>query len=289
VLLGTSLAVGPLLNRNASGGTLVPHALGSPSMASVKTFGGHDMPKFGSRYPLWLVGEVRGLVVTIATVLVLSRVGAYAQHSQQTPEARIVVTGEGNVSMMPSYALISSGVTTRSRTVKEGIEANSRLMIAIIAALKQAGIADNDVQTARFSIQPVYASQEPRTEPKLSGYTVSNQVNVTVRDIGKTSDVLDRVVAAGATDVANVAFLVSDASRVLDQARQAAMADAHRKAEVYAKAAGVELGRVEWIIEDSGVPQPPSVMARAQVVSVPIAIGEDTLRVHITVGFNIAR
>jgi uncharacterized protein YggE len=78
-------------------------------------------------------------------------------------------------------------------------------------------------------------------------------------------------------------------SKVVDQAREAAMADAQRKGEVYAKAAGVQLGRVEWITEDSGVASPVPVMARAQAASVPIAIGEDTLRVRVTVGFDIAR
>ena len=244
------------------------------------------MPKFASRCVL--ASEARALVA-VATMLVFSDVVSYAQQSQQTPEARIIIIGEGSVSVTPNYAQISSGVTTRSKTVKDGVEANSRLIIVIIAALKDAGIADKDIQTARFSIQPVYAQQEPRSEPKLSGYSVSHQVNVTVREIGKVSDVLDRVVAAGATDVGNVAFLVSDASKVLDQAREAAMADAQRKGEVYAKAAGVKLGRVEWITEDSSVASPVPVMARAQAAPVPIAIGEDTLRVRVTVGFDIAR
>ena len=67
------------------------------------------------------------------------------------------------------------------------------------------------------------------------------------------------------------------------------MADAQRKGEVYAKAASVKLGRVEWITEDSSVASPVPVMARAQAAPVPIAIGEDTLRVRVTVGFDIAR
>jgi uncharacterized protein YggE len=76
--------------------------------------------------------------------------GANAQQSQPAPEARIVVTGEGSVSVTPNYAQIISGVTTRAKTVKEGVDANSKLMIAIIAALKDAGIAEKDIQTARF-------------------------------------------------------------------------------------------------------------------------------------------
>jgi uncharacterized protein len=197
--------------------------------------------------------------------------------------------GEGSISVTPDYAQIRSGVTTRAKTVKEGVDANSKLMVAIIAALKDAGIAEKDIQTARFSVQPVYAPQEPRTEPKLSGYSVSNQMSVTIREIGKVGDVLDRVVAAGATDTGNVSFLVSDASKALDQAREAAIADARRKAEVYAKASGVQLGRVEWITEDTSSGPSVPMMARAEAGPVPIASGENTLRVRVTVGFDIAR
>jgi uncharacterized protein len=214
---------------------------------------------------------------------------ARAQQPQQAPEARIVVTGEGSISVTPNYAQITGGVTTRGKTVKEGVDTNSKLMVAIIAALKDAGIAEKDIQTVRFSIQPVYAPQEPHTGPKLSGYSISNQVNVTIREIGKVGDVLDRVVAAGATEVGNVSFLVSDTSKALDQAREAAIADARRKAEVYAKASGVRLGRVEWITEDTGSGPPAPMMPRAVAAPVPIVSGEDTLRVRVTVGFDIAR
>ena len=162
-------------------------------------------------------------------------------------------------------------------------------MVAIITTLKDAGIAEKDIQTARFSIHPVYAPQEPHTGPKLSGYSISNQVNVTIHEIGKVGDVLDRVVAAGASEIGNVSFLVSDASKALDQAREAAIADARRKAEVYAKASGVRLGRVEWITEDSGSGPPAPMMARTAAAQVPIVSGEDTLRVRVTVGFDITR
>jgi uncharacterized protein YggE len=210
--------------------------------------------------------------------------------ASSAPEARVVVTGEGSVSVAPDYAQIRSGVTTRAKTVKEAVDANSTLMAAVTAALRDSGIAEKDIQTSRFSIQPVYDRPEPRAEQRLTGYSVSNQVSVTIRQIGKVGDVLDRLVAAGATDIGNIAFLVSDPSKALDQARDAAIADARRKAEVYAKAAGVRLGPVQWIIEGNGSPGPVPMMARAAPgAAVPIATGEDTLRVRITVGFDIAR
>ena len=230
------------------------------------------------------------LLAAVAAMLLFSDVGAYAQQPQRPPEGRIVVTGDGSVSVAPDHAQIRSGVTTRARTVKEGVDANSKVMAAILAALKNAGIEEKDIQTARFSIQPVYAPQGVSgAEPKLSGYSVSNQVNVTIREIGKVGDVIDRVVAAGATDAGNVSFLVSDASKALDQAREAAIADARRKAEVYAKASDARLGGVEWITEDTSSGSPVPLMARAQAAPVPIATGEDTLRVRVTVGFDIAR
>ena len=216
-----------------------------------------------------------------------------AQQVQSPPDGRVIVIGEGSVSLTPDYAQIESGVTSRARTVKEASDANSKLMGAITAALLESGIDQKDVQTSRFSVQPVYAPQEPRTEPKLVGYSVSNHVRVKIRQIGKVSEILDRLVTAGATDVGNIAFLVSDPSKALDEARKAAITDARRKAEVYAEASGLRLGRVIWITEDSGFTAPIPMQARGasatMAVPVPIAPGDDTLRVRVTVAFDITR
>ena len=115
-----------------------------------------------------------------------------------------------------------------------------------------------------------------------------------IRQIDKVGEILDRLVTAGVTDIGNVEFLVPEPSKALDQARDTAIADARRKAEVCARASGVQLGRVEWITEDSGLA--PPVPMRAQGASlamaattVPIAAGEDRMRVRVTVGFEIAR
>ena len=238
--------------------------------------------------------QVCGLVVAASLLVPIG--GAHAQQPQPAPAPGIVVTGDGSVGVAPNAAQIRCGVTTRGKRANEAVDANSRLMAAVMAALKQAGIAEKDIQTARFSIQPVYARaaipasspQEP--PPQLTGYSVSNQVTVMIRDPAKLGDVLDRIVAAGATDVGNVSFLVSDPSQALDQAREAAIADARRKAEIYAKASDVRLGRVQWITEEGGGGPPMLAMTRAAPAApVPIAPGEDTLRVRVTVGFEIAR
>jgi uncharacterized protein len=248
-------------------------------------------PSGQSIFARWLTDKaVRcGSGVFLFGIALAGALTSHAQAQQTYPPQGVTVIGEGSVSVPPDYALITSGVTTRAKTVKEATDANSKVMAAVTAALLQAGIEQKDIQTSRFSIQPVYTPQEPRAEPKLSGYGVSNQVSVTIRRIDNLGEILDRLVAAGATDVGNVAFLVSDTSKALDQAREDAMADARRKAEVYARAAGVRLGPVEWITESAGFAQPAPARASTMAASVPISTGEDTLRARITVRFGIAR
>ena len=230
--------------------------------------------------PAWR--RCRSGTAVLAAAVVLAIAPAHAQQSQSPAEARVVVTGESSVSVPPDHATIGGGVTTRAKTAKEAADANAKLMATVMAALLDAGIAQKDIKTTQFSIQPVYAAPEPRAEPKLTGYGVSNQVNVSIREIAKTGEILDRLVTAGATDVGNIVFSVADPAAAL-----------RRKAELYARAAGLTLGRVAWITEDLGY-EPPVPMgalraAATRAKATPISTGEDTLHARITVGFDIAR
>jgi len=236
---------------------------------------------------------VRTIFVWALSALIAAALAApaKAQQPQSERQTEIIVTGEGRISAAPDYAEITAGVTTRAKTAKEATDGNARLMAAVIAALRDGGVAQKDIATTQFSVQPVYTTQS-NTEPKLTGFSASNQVAVTIRQMDKVGDITDRMVAAGATNIGNLVFLHSDASKLLDQAREAAVADARRKAELYARASGVGLGKVLWINETSAyapyAPLEVGVMFRAKAVETPITSGEDTLRVAITVGFDIA-
>jgi uncharacterized protein len=212
-----------------------------------------------------------------------------AQPAQSPPG--VVVIGEGIVSVAPDYAQIESGVTTRAKTAKDAVDANSKLMAAVTSALREFVIAENDVRTSRFAVHPIYASAEPRAEPKLVGYSVSNRVRVTLRQIDKVGEVLDRLVNAGVTDVGGIEFLLSDSSKALNRAREAAIADARRKAEVFVQASGLRLGPIMWIREEgeSAAPIPMRAEGATAAGPVPITTGEDTLRVRVMVGFDIVR
>lgn len=231
-------------------------------------------------------------VAAILAVTVLgTAASAQAQQPPAEPPARIIVIGDGSASVAPDYAEIGCGVTTKAKTAKDATDANSKAMTAIADALRSAGIEQKDIQTLRFSVQPIYAPPQPNTEPKFTGFSVSNRLRVTIRQMANVGDILDRLIAAGATDVGSVEFLHSDTSKALDRAREAAVADARRKAELYARVAGLNLERVAWITEDSGYAPPMSIGAMrvsGGMAAVPIASGEDTLHVRITVGFDIA-
>jgi uncharacterized protein YggE len=207
----------------------------------------------------------------------------------------ILVTGEGKVTVAPDLAQVRGGVTVRAASVREAVDTNSRNMTAIINKLVEAGINRKDVQTSQFSVQPVYPSQpsydSAHTAQKPIGYNVSNQVVVKIRTVDKVADILDLMIAAGANNVWDLEFLVSDPSKALDEARRSAIADARHKAELYANAAGVELGPVVSVNEQ-GTAAPEPIRVRGMALAVdkpPIEAGEDTLRVSVSVGFAIGR
>jgi len=229
-------------------------------------------------------------VMLFAAWLAAAAPAAQAQPPPTLPPARIIVTGEGTVNAAPDAAEIMSGLTVQAKTAKEATDANSKAMAAIETALRGAGIAPNDIQTVRFSVSPVYGPEQAQTPPKRVGFSASNQIRVNVGQIGRVGEILDVLISAGASEANGVRFLHSNLSRLLDQARQAAFADAKRKAELYASAAGLGLGGVAWISEDPLYAPTPMVQANSFALArgVPISPGEDTLRTQITVGFQVA-
>ena len=157
-------------------------------------------------------------------------------------------------------------------------------MTAVMAAIKNSGIAERDIRTSRLSLQPQYENKSGTT--RLLGFRVTNQLTVTIHDIGRLPAILDRAIAAGANEMSGIEFVVSEQSKLLDQARDAAIADAHRKAALYAKAAGAKLGRVVAITEQ-GASAPPRPLAAMRAGAVPVAPGEQTLRATVTVSYEL--
>ena len=207
--------------------------------------------------------------------------------AQVIPPAAISVTGEATVSVPPDLAEIDGGVTSEAKTAREASEANNAAMGKVLQALKGAGIEEKDIQTARLSLQPQSAPN--RSGPSaIAGYRASNRVTLRVRDVTKVASVIDTLVGAGANEIGGINFVVSQASKLLDEARERAVADARRKAEIYARAAGVTLGAPLSISEEgNAAPVPYRRMAAGMAASAPVAQGEETLQVTVSVSWAI--
>lgn len=204
----------------------------------------------------------------------------------------ISLSGQGEVRRAPDIAVVTTGVLSQGATAAEALAANTGTMNALLAALKEAGIADKDVQTSNFMVQPRYNFQENKA-PELVGYDVSNNVTISVRKIGDLGALLDKVVQAGSNQINGIAFDVSEPSASLDEARKLATQDATRKAKIYAEAMGVTLGPVMSISEGINF-QPPMpavrgkvMMADAASAPVPVAAGEQRLSVDVNITWEI--
>ena len=200
----------------------------------------------------------------------------------------ISMTGHGTVSVAPDRVEISLGVESRAKTAKEALELNTQNMNRVIATLKEGGIEEKYIQTNNFSVRPNYVHSK-NSPPKIRGYSVDNTVRIHVKKIDKLGDLLDRVVTAGSNQIHGIRFLVSNEDELKDKARTLAVKAAQRKAALYAKAAGVELGDVVSLVEgvQSGRPQPMARTMMEQSQSVPIAGGEQELSVQVTITWEI--
>src|SRR6185437_5913294 len=160
----------------------------------------------------------------------------------------------------------------------------------VLLALKGAGIEGKDYQTSRLSLQPQFATPSKASErPGIVSFRASNRVTVRIRDVTKVANVIDVLVGAGANDIGGINFTVTQASKHLDEAREKAIADARRKAEIYARAAGVTLGEPLSISEE-GAPAPMyrgGKMASPMAAGAPVAQGEETLSVTVSVSWAI--
>lgn len=201
----------------------------------------------------------------------------------------ISVSAEGSVVTKPDMARISSGVVSEARTAREALTANSAAVQKLIAALKQAGIAAADLQTSSINVQPRYTHHKDGQAPRIDGYTVSNDLSLVVRDLGKLGDILDQLVTLGANQIGALSFDIANADALRDEARKAAVANARKRAALYAEAAGVTLGDVLEITEgeEQATPRGPMLARAALRESVPIEEGSHKVEARISITWSL--
>jgi uncharacterized protein YggE len=226
---------------------------------------------------------------------------AQAQTSVTIAETAPVVTLNvtGSVDHAPDIATIGTGVETRAPTAKQAMADNAARAQALIAALAKAGIDRKDVQTSgvRLSAQYDYSARNAdgsQGQPRFIGYEAANQLSVIVRDVDRLGDVMDAMVAAGATSLSGPSFGIDDPAPLLTEARGKALKDAQARADFYARQTGYRAARLIAITDnggDAGGPRPmPMMMAKAdRAGSTPIEPGQVAASVSLTVQFALDR
>ena len=245
----------------------------------------------GARTRALAVGLLAGALAAGLASSALAPHSALAVDPTAPREHTISVSGTGRVVTAPDVADLRLGVTVTRTTVKDARNVAAGQMNRIIAALKKLGIADKDLQTSGLSLQPNYTYPNGGN-PRLTGYTLSNGVSVTVRDLDKLGDAIDDGLAAGATTLDGVSFRVDDPAKAQDQARKEALAQAKAKAQTLASGAGVSITGVASISE-TAAPIPPIYYGGAQFGAIakdaatPVQVGTNDVMVTISVEYLI--
>jgi uncharacterized protein YggE len=204
----------------------------------------------------------------------------------------LYLNGHGSVKLEPDTAAVTVGVDVIRPTLAAAQNVATEQATAIIDAVKAAGVAEEDIQTANFSVNIVYDyDKSPAT---VEGYQVSNQVNVTIRDLESVGAILDAVVAAGANNIYGITFYVDDPTAAASQARALAIQDARTKADEIAAAADLVVCRISSISESYSPVAPPvafDTRAAAAEMSaaapVPIQTGTSEVVVDVQVNFEL--
>jgi len=220
---------------------------------------------------------------------------AAAQSSGQVTQAiagtRLDISATGEVTRVPDLAVISAGVVARSTTAAAALQETADKMDRVITALKRAGVDDRDIQTSSVSLNPEYRYPENQS-PQLTGYSASNQVTVRFRDIRNSGKVLDALVAVGANQINGPTMTIEHPEAALDEARTRAIAQGRARAELYARALGMNVARVVSVSEGGGYyapppPPPAPMMASAERAYTKIEPGEQKLQVSLSMVFEL--
>jgi len=236
-------------------------------------------------------------LVFLFTFVAAMIVFASPVHAQD--RGMVSVTGEGIVSVTPDVAHISIGVENQEVSANLAQQRNSAIMNDVLAAVKAAGVDESDIQTVRFNMWPVHSWDMETNLSSVTGYTVSNNINITVRDIDMVGDVLAAASQAGANTASSVSFGLLDPAEAYNQALALAVADATEKARIIASSLGQNLGSAQHVHEASGMGSffPPTPIVRAEMSmdhslafaagGVPVQGGELAVVARVQITFDL--
>ena len=218
---------------------------------------------------------------TIATLATLFLVNA--------AQANVTITGQGKVTYTPNMAYVHATVSSDAKTAQEAWAKNSEIVKRLFLVLKDYGIDEKDFKTAGLNVQPRYIHPKEK-EPVLVGYTVTYNLQITMRQLPRLGVLLDALVENGANRGMGISFSHDNLTALVEEARLQAVADARRRAELYVKTAGGALGGLVSISE--GTPYQPQLYRLEHAPAsgnahLPIVGGQQELSTSISVTYAI--
>jgi len=230
------------------------------------------------------------LALTFCYTLTMVSFMTDTANAKKISEKRTIsLSASGQVKVEPDLASISTGVTSEGETARDALDANTSAMKAVIEGLKSSGIDPRDIQTTNFSVSPRYQHFKDQRAPVVTGYNVTNSVQIIVRDLKALGTILDKVVTLGSNQINGIQFDVSNSDALKDAARKQAVTNALRKAELYAEASGTEVGSVLKITEESHgySPRPAMMRTAMKAEAAPIEAGSQTLSVRVNITWEL--
>jgi hypothetical protein len=247
----------------------------------------------------WLIAGVAGVILLTAPLYSQGFWKAAAPqpvYAAELGEQRniITVTGQGEITVAPDVAYVNLGIWTEAPTAQEAQSANAEAFVKLEKMLYEDYKLDKkDVKTSGFSVQPVYSYTD--RDPKVKGYSATQTLQVTYRDLGKLGEFLDAAAAAGANRINGVQFSTEKAGEYELQAIEKAMDNAKAKAETIARYAGKELKGIVGVSQGGGVSVPRAYaevggaslkLTADSAVSTSITPGELTITTNVTVQYE---
>lgn len=221
------------------------------------------------------------------TACALLIVLAYSAVAQTTPRSTVQATGDGSVSVTPDQARINVSVVTQAANAQDAANQNAGIATTVIGQLTQVLGESGSVKTVNYSITPIYQNS-PNQPSTLTGYSVTNSIQVTLNDLTITGKVIDTATQAGASRIDSLQFSLKDDSAARSQALSAATRKAKSKAEAIAASVGLRTGAI-FLIQESGAILPLGVFTGAptSVLTTPVQPGQLTVTANVTMSVEL--
>ncbi len=258
-----------------------------------------NQEKSSSIWPRWQENWVFTLLLSVLAIYGIAWLGSNIRFTMKNTSLlghstfnTFTATGEGKVSAVPNIASTEVGITTQNANAATAQDENNKKMNTLIAAMQKLGIADADLKSTNYSVYPQYDYVSGRQD--LKGYTVSQSLQVKVRDLSKVSDVLKVAAESGSNQVSGLSFTIDDPANLRAEARDKALVEARKNAEQIAGRLGLKVGRVTSYYENpvgGGQPMPyyaKEGMGGDQVMNAPsIQPGSNEIMMSVSVTYEL--